>query len=275
MMENYKLFWWRGKEHNFGDEITPWLFNKMCGINQNSPCNIKNELSTVLLAVGSIMRLSSPKTVVWGSGMRNVDQSDFTKAKKYAAVRGPFTRKQLLNLGYSCPEVYGDPGLLLPRYYFPKPAKRFRLGIIPHVSEYDELKKHFSKFPDIKIISLETNNIEKVVDEICECETTVSTSLHGIITSVAYGIPTRWLKYSDRITGDDIKFYDFFASLDRSILRNFNYSKIRANSEKYNPILFNSTLSPDDLIKSTFLYDLNEIDLDLLLDACPIKIINR
>ena len=109
-MENYKLFWWRGKGYNFGDEITPWLFKKMCNIDQPSPCNLKQYQGQVLLAVGSIMRLSSPKTSIWGSGIRNIDQSDFTEAKKYHAVRGVFTRKQLLKLGYSCPAIYGDPG---------------------------------------------------------------------------------------------------------------------------------------------------------------------
>lgn len=273
-MEDYKLFWWRGKDYNFGDEITPWLFDKMCGIKQNKPCNLKTE-SKVLLAVGSIMRLSSPKTMVWGSGIRNIDQSDFSEAKQYCAVRGPLTRRQLLNLGYSCPPIYGDPGLLLPKYYDPKPTKKYKLGIIPHVSEYSEIKKHFTKFPEVKLISLETNDIEKVVDEICECEATVSTSLHGIITSVAYGIPTRWLKYSDIITGDDTKFYDFFASLDPRLINNFDYSAIRSIDPKYNPIRFSSMLTPDKLSDSTFLYSLDKIDLNSLMTACPIKIINR
>jgi hypothetical protein len=274
MMEDYKLYWWRGKEHNFGDEITPWLFNKMCGITQISPCNIKSE-KNVLLAVGSIMRLSSSKTVVWGSGIRNIDQSDFSCARKYCAVRGPFTKRQLNNLGFSCPSIFGDPGLLLPNYYKPKIKKKFKLGIIPHISEFEELKKHFSKFPEIKIISLKTNNIEKTVNEILECEFTVSTSLHGIITSVAYGIPTRWLKYSNKINGDDIKFYDFFASLDPALIKNFDFSNKRSKLDKYNPLIFSTNFTMDHLISSTFQYSMSNIDLNLLIDSCPIKILNR
>ena len=56
-MENYKLFWWRGKHYNFGDEITPWLFKKMCDINQSSPCNIKLEKGPIILAVGGLIWL--------------------------------------------------------------------------------------------------------------------------------------------------------------------------------------------------------------------------
>lgn len=268
-MENYKLFWWRGKDYNFGDEITPWLFKKMCNISQPSPCNIKLSKEPVLLAVGSIMRLSSHKTSVWGSGIRNIDQSDFTKSKKYHAVRGRFTRKQLLNLGYECPEVYGDPGLLLPRYYNPTIPKKFKLGIIPHVSEYVDIKNKYSKFKEVLVIDLATNNIEKVVNEILSCKTTVSTSLHGIITSVAYGIPTRWLKYSDRITGDDIKFYDFFSSIDRDILSTFDYKNIKSDISKYNPIFPTNNIS--EIISKTVMYPMDDIDLDLLVSSCPIK----
>lgn len=274
MKENYKLYWWRGNEHNFGDEITPWLFNKMCGISQSSPCNIKLEKGSILLAVGSIMRLSSPKTIVWGSGIRNVDQSDFTRAKKYCAVRGPFSQRQLKKLGFDCPEVYGDPGLLLPKYYLPKIKKKFKLGIIPHVSEYTDLKKIYSKIPGVNVISLKTNKIERVIDEIVSCESTVSSSLHGIITSVAYNIPTRWLKYSDRITGDDIKFYDFFASIDPAVIRTFDFSQKKSTIEKYNPLFYSSTLTTNDMIQNTHLYDTSKLNLQALLDACPIKVIN-
>jgi hypothetical protein len=274
-MENYSLYWWRGNDYNFGDEITPWLFGKMCDLFQDRPCNISSEKKTVVLAVGSIMRLSSQKTVVWGSGIRNIDQSDFSRAKQYFAVRGPFTRNRLLTLGYSCPPIYGDPGLLLPRYYTPAVKKKFKLGIIPHISEYDDLKKAYSKFPEVNIISLKTGNIEKVVDEICKCESTLSTSLHGIITSIAYGIPTRWLKYSNRITGDDIKFYDFFSSLDPTVFSKFEAVHKRHVLEKYSPLSFSNNLNVLGLVSKTFKYDIHAVDLDKLLDSCPIKVKHR
>jgi hypothetical protein len=269
-MNNFNLWWWRGSEYNFGDEIPPWLFNKMFGIKYQNPCNIKKE-KNVLISVGSIMRLSSPNTEVWGSGIRNIDQSDFTKAKKYHAVRGPFSRDQLLRMGFDCPKVYGDPGLLLPLYYFPKKSKKYILGIIPHVSEYLEIKKIYGAKEGVKIIDLRTNNIEKVVDDILECEHTISTSLHGIITSAAYGIPTRWLKYSDRINGDDVKFYDFLASLDPEVHRTFDPITMTSAISKYNPILYSPGLTISKMIDSTFIHDMTQIDLDLLIKSCPIK----
>lgn len=269
-MTDLKLWWYRGKEHNFGDEIPPWLFDKMLNIKQKNPCDIKKE-NNVLLSVGSIMRLSSANTEVWGSGIRNIDQSDFSKAKKYHAVRGPFSRDQLLRLGHECPAVYGDPGLLLSKYYFPKISKKYSLGIIPHISEYSEINKIYGGKKGVSIIDLRTNDIEKVVDSILECESTVSTSLHGIITSAAYNIPTRWLKYSNRINGDDIKFYDFLASLDPRVHETFDVKSMKSSISKYNPIKYGPDLTISSMINSTFVHDMTKIDLNQLINSCPIK----
>lgn len=272
---NMEVYWWRGKVYNFGDEITPWLVKKMYSKNIDKPCSIKNAKLPILLAVGSIMRLSSNKTVVWGSGIRNIDQCDFSSSKKYCAVRGPFTRRRLLQLGYKCSPVYGDPGLLLPNHYNPSVSKEYKIGLIPHLVDYEEINKIYSKNKDILVIDLKTNNIERVVRQILLCERTLSTSLHGVITSVAYNVPTKWMKFSNEITGDDIKFYDFFASLDCNILKEFDYKKIKHKKDSiYNPLLFSKKcLSTNFLERQTHLYSKKDLNLKKLIDACPLKLI--
>lgn len=264
--ENYKIFWWRDKFYNFGDEITPWLFRKMFNKHIDKPCSL-NESDNIILAVGSIMRLSSKNKYVWGSGIRNINQSDFTEAAKYLAVRGPFTRRQLINLGYSCPEVYGDPGLLLPRYYNPASEKKYRLGIIPHIVDYYDLMNLYGHQKDVFVINLRTNNIEEVVDRILECECTVSSSLHGIVTSVAYDIPTRWLKYSGRVTGDDIKYYDFFASIDQNVYNSFDYEHMKSPIEQYNPFTVTDSTTVEDLISKTKRFSKASFDPQKLIDS--------
>ncbi len=45
-------------------------------------------------------------------------------------------------------------------------------------------------------------------------EFTISTSLHGIIVSQAHNIPSLWYRILEKpLTGDSIKFYDYFSSV--------------------------------------------------------------
>ena len=57
------------------------------------------------------------------------------------------------------------------------------------------------------------NSIEEVIDKMLSCERIISTSLHGVIVAHSYKIPALWLKYGDKLAGDDIKFYDYYESV--------------------------------------------------------------
>lgn len=144
--------------------------------------------------------------------MRMVDEP--SKDAKFHAVRGPITRDRVLELGGQCDEVYGDPALLLPRFYLPSTnAKSYRVGIIPHYVDYDLVNAWFGNDPDIKVINLLNSNIESVIDDITQCENVVSSSLHGIIAAQVYGVNAHWVKFSDKLKGDGTKFQDYFASV--------------------------------------------------------------
>src|SRR5690606_27871931 len=80
---------------------------------------------TNYVAIGSIIHHSSKESIVWGSGI--IDKQHPIEKSDFRAVRGPQTRKFLLDLGYDCPEFYGDPAILLPEYYNPEIEKTFKL----------------------------------------------------------------------------------------------------------------------------------------------------
>jgi hypothetical protein len=271
-------YWYRGARPNYGDELAPYLIKKIAQLPDSfhlpdPPSHPRERREPVLLSVGSVMRLSHRNTVCWGSGIRNIDQP-VVRSARFCTVRGPLTRERLIELGYECPEVYGDPGLLLPLFYRPEIPKRFRLGVIAHSVDYHELATRFAHQPDATVIDLSTSNIESVIDQILACEATVSSALHGLVTSVAYGIPTRWLVHSSRIMGDGTKFLDFYASLEPSLLRHLDRRSVslRAtspSSEIYQPLRSTRGLSIAALAART-----NRLprftQLDQLVEACPI-----
>ena len=273
------LYWYRGGTQNMGDEIAPYIISKILGWSREQlpekpvqqPEKSRRE---VLISVGSVMRLSAKNTLIWGSGIRNVDQ-EVKEAKRYLAVRGPITRRRLIQLGYDCPEVYGDPAILLPQYYRPNVKKKYKLGIIPHFMDYPFIAEKFSKNAEVQIIDVRTNDIEDVVRQILSCCHIVSSSLHGIILSVSYGVPVRWIKCSNNIKGDDSKFYDYFSSLTPSLLDDFDFKNVeilkKGRWDKFTPLsLITRYPTVDDLVKSTNKID-NSLDTSRLLDCFPFE----
>jgi pyruvyltransferase len=211
---------WVGREKecpNFGDLIGPYLYQKIAGTEPEF-CETSNySLKSVHLSVGSLLFWCKENCVVWGSGIIYKGQC-FPKPLKVLAVRGPITREHFLQQGYSCPEIYGDPALLLPLYYQPKPlADRYRFGIVPHYVDKSICNELFKDSPDVLIIDV-FDSVEVVIDKINSCDQILSSSLHGIIIAHAYGIQAGWIKFGEKIWGDDIKYQDHYASLFRDQL---------------------------------------------------------
>lgn len=204
-----------GKE-NYGDVLGSYLYIKIAQkkpihYNKIRPLKLKKMLPNII-TIGSVMSQVKTNSTVWGSGIISSEQN--VKQGTFYAVRGPLSRKRLLDLGYECPEVYGDPALLLPLYYTPKSDKKYKIGIIPHYVDFEYVQNLYSHIPDVLVIDLMTHDIESTTDLIYSCASIVSSSLHGLIVSNAYGIPSVWVKLSDKLAGDDVKFYDYFHSVN-------------------------------------------------------------
>lgn len=241
------MYWYKvpfGKK-NFGDVLGPYIVEKLTGkeaiytplrhvgfhkeaflnylrniYNRNLSLrdlyyNFRFILSgkqNILITVGSIIDLyTNPNCDVWGSGIMYRNNQIYNA--NFYAVRGKHSQVRLGELGYKVPEAIGDPALLMPLVYTPKSKKKYALGIIPHFLHYDETVKKLDS-DQILIINL-LDDIEKVIEEVNACEKIVSSSLHGIIIAHAYGVPALWVWLSKgRIGGDDIKFADYFSSVE-------------------------------------------------------------
>ena len=209
--------------------------------------------------------LCRPNTEVWGAGIIDGSKPLRVKPRKVYAVRGPLTREKLLEEGVECPEIYGDPALLTPLYYQPNKQKRYKYGIISHVSNQATVAnlclngKHVSECTDVKIINLgQYTHWHDIIDQVCECESILSSSLHGLIIAEAYHVPNVWIEFGKPLIGGHFKFHDFFMS-------------IHCDREK--PIaIYGEGIPIDTINKELTRWIQGSIDLRPLLNACPFKL---
>lgn len=221
-IKKIRLFWWneirlqsKSKE-NYGDLLGKYLVEKISKKRivwaQPSKFSILDFFSPIYVTIGSILTNVNKKCIVWGSGIISKDYP--IKNALFLAVRGPQTRNYLLKFGYDVPEVYGDPALLLPDFYNPTIEKEYKFGIVPHYTDFKIVSDLYKKNTEVLVIDLMTNDIENVTDLFLRCEKIISSSLHGVIIPHAFGIPAIWQQFSDKVFGDNIKYQDYFESVE-------------------------------------------------------------
>jgi len=300
-MKKINLYWYHLKLNhgNFGDELGPFIISRLtnCNINNilipstgfdyihralnmifkmifNRSPSIRKISQLVsqyfcknfIVSIGSVIKqINCINCKVWGSGI--IKRDEIIKPALFYAVRGKYTQKRLRELNLPIPNVIGDPALLLPIIYTVKKTYKYKLGIIPHFMHYVDIVSKFKSEENL-IINL-TNPIEQILEEINSCQNTISTSLHGIIVSQAYGIPSLWYTYkSNQINGDNIKFYDYFSSVGIDEYKPF---ELIAESFNVSNTILNIKNNQDlSLIKE----DLHCIQKDLI-NSAPFSVLNK
>lgn len=263
--ERINMYWWARKK-NFGDLIGPWLVQMITG---RQPVNIFNDTSGAvgLLTAGSLIHsMNRPGLDIWGGGAIHPFSKSTVRAlrartpAKIHALRGHLTLREVEKMGWDRPKAFGDPALLLPKFYAPKvkTALLGKVAVLPHYSH----KSLFSVAElDDRFHIIEVQDDPKVViDQIASCAAVVSTSLHGIICAQAYGIPWSWMHMPNTpLRGDRFKFEDFFTVLQRDAV-----SEIIVDSAEVAPSHLEHAVNRANLPRSTS-------DVDALLDAFPLN----
>lgn len=254
---------WKCRRNNWGDAIANFIANKIS--NQKVKWYHGEDVSNNDIrytVTGSINQwLRNNNTIIWGTGFISKDSKLHINPIRVCAVRGPLSRKKFLDYKIECPEIYGDPALLMPFFYNPNITKKYKYGIIPHyVDVNDSWVNKFKNNNNVKIIDITNTESElknhRFINDILECEIILSSSLHGIIAADAYGIPSYWIELSDKVVGNGFKFNDYFSSVKRPIM------------EPFKP---KSTDRIKDFSSDFYKYDI-DIDLNLLYESCPFKI---
>lgn len=198
--------YWGDKPQNFGDVLTGKLLEHF-GISYNHT-NIHEKGN--LFVIGSIARLAPFNATVVGSGIIRKNES-LSPTATWKSVRGPLTRNRVIECGGSCPEIYGDPALLLP-LLCKESEKQYKIGLVPHYQDFKYTKHLGEKYHIIDVVN---KNPLEVAKEITKCEKIISSSLHGIICAHAYGIPASRIVFS-KLYGDESKFEDYCESVEVS-----------------------------------------------------------
>jgi pyruvyltransferase len=241
---------------NFGDALTPYLIKKISG--QDAEFATHNSDPSLVMVTGSILSHNITCGVIWGTGCAfesDLDPSHFTGPSenfRIIATRGKLSKTMVEKSGHR-PIAFGDPGILLPNFYTPNFNKKYDVGIMSSWIDYNEVCQNY-QHPKLTVIN-SMGEVEDIINKICECEALITSTLHGLVAAVAYGIPTVSVKFSDKMIGDGFKYRDFLTCTDKQ------YEQIDLRKD---------ILDIDSLMKLSGIHNLT-IDTAKLLECCPFK----
>ena len=194
--------WWDGHP-NFGDDLTPWLLPDY-GVAPVHRVAGRARLS----GIGSILEFLPPgfDGAIWGSGLMYGEPHPLPRAH-VLAVRGHLTRELI---GAPDDVALGDPGILVARRRG-RPRVRWDVALVPHghhrqhepflaLAESDGFR--------VRVVNIH-QSASRVVREIAAADAVVTTSLHGLVTADAYGIPATWTALEPPLSGGSFKFHDY------------------------------------------------------------------
>lgn len=218
---------WRGIRHrNWGDDLNYYFLQELTGHPVVFYHNFK--LAQWLhfknhICIGTLIdarNYVTAESVIWGAGVSGLERS-FVHPIKVLAVRGPLTKDYCERYGVACPNIFGDPALLLSLIYNPcnNRLPKKKIGLIPNVAdmEHPVIKELVeSNNNDFELIDLSSySEWTDVINKISMCRCVFSSSLHGIIVSDVYQVHNCWIKLSGKAIVGHLKFIDYLASVGR------------------------------------------------------------
>ena len=194
--------WWDGHP-NFGDDLTPWLLPEY-GI---APVH-RTAGRARMAGIGSILEFlpSDFDGAVWGSGLMYGQPHPLPRAH-VLAVRGHLTRELI---GAPDDVSLGDPGILVARR-IRRPRVRWDVALVPHGHHRQhEAFLALARADGYRVRVVDVHQpAARVVREIAAADAVVTTSLHGLVTADAFGIPATWTVLEPPLSGGPFKFHDY------------------------------------------------------------------
>ena len=179
-----KLHYFKAENGNFGDDLNPWLWERLL------PGFFDEDDSEIFVAIGTLLnhRLPrEPRKHIFGSGYGYGDPPLLDESFHIHAIRGYETAK-LLGIDKSL--VITDSAVLLRKIPFRQaPVRDFSFGFIPHYQSC-----HYFDWEPVcaalgyHFISVEWD-VPKVLLEMSRCEVLICEAMHGAIAADSLRIP--------------------------------------------------------------------------------------
>ena len=193
-----------------------YLFGKISGIGSGlGNYTLEGPLwKKILKKISSFL---SPNVYIWGTGFVSYKEKDeqLYKNTKFCAVRGELSKSRIEKLlGKKLDITMGDAGILASYLIEDeKIEKKYSVGIIAHYKEKDEkiFKKLCDRFPNSTFIDVQDTPLN-VTRKIAECETIISSSLHGLIIADSLNVPNVHIVVTNNLLGDGFKFDDYYSA---------------------------------------------------------------
>lgn len=209
-----KLYYWKnGDKINFGDDLNPWLWNKLI------PNILDNDPTTAFIGIGTILnsalRSKTPdaKTrVIFGSGAGYGGKNGnliLDNTHRVYCVRGPLTARKLgLSLDYSiC-----DSAILTRKVFDFSIPKKYSFSFMPHHSflSYGTPWREICQQVGIEFID-STKPVEECLTKIAQTEILIAEAMHGAILADAFRVP--WIPVITHRVINTSKWEDWCSSI--------------------------------------------------------------
>jgi exopolysaccharide glucosyl ketal-pyruvate-transferase len=205
-----KMYFYRGKRPNFGDELNVWLWPRLV------PGFFDGDEKELFIGIGSTLFDFLPKEsrkIVFGAGYGGYTTVPVIDERwRFYFVRGRLTAAAL---GLDADLGVGD-GAILVRSCVARPApKVHRVSFMPHwESAADGQWAQASAAAGLHYID-PCDTVENVLRQIQESEVLVSEAMHGVIVADALRVP--WVSVRPVQAPNRAKWHDWASALDLTL----------------------------------------------------------
>lgn len=183
-----KLYYYQDPKgvKNFGDDLNPWLWNKLI------PDILDDDEKICFIGIGTLINSKLPLytkgstyRIIFGTGVGYGSIKSLDQSYKIYCLRGPLSAKAL---GLSESLAITDPGILIHKVFKNKRSSKFKFSYMPHWTQAGEGWELVCQDLGFGYIDPRCS-VEKVLSSLKQTDVLLTEAMHGAIIADALRIP--------------------------------------------------------------------------------------